>query len=312
MREETFLERAMPYPQEAVEEYAAKGWWLNQTYGDMLDRTVELHGDTIAVIDERTSLTFRQLKERVDRLAIAFVRLGIKKYDRMLFQLPNRHEYIIAFFAAHRIGAIPTLAVARQEYQEIFHFFRLADPVGWLVPARDGKRDFRELIGKIRGEAKNLKYLIVVEDGEALPDGACSFQNLLESVALADYPSDYLARFRPDPNDIAVIFTTGGTTGVPKGVPRTHNSFLASIRTSTQEVLPGDVRALVTPIGHTMANQGTIGGAIMHGATVVLLPTPRAAEMIEAIEKYRITDIDLVPTQDSKTSSTLPTCRTMT
>ena len=297
MKEGAYLEGAVPYPQEVAEEYAAKGWWLNQTYGDMLDRTVDLHGDTIAVIDERTSITFRQLKERVDRLAIAFVRLGIKKYDRLLFQLPNRHEYIIAFFAAHRIGAIPTLAVARQEYQEISHFFRLADPVGWLVPARDGKRDFRELIGKIRGEVKNLKYLIVVEDGEALPDGAFSFRNLLESVSPADYPSDYLARFRPDPNDIAVIFTTGGTTGVPKGVPRTHNSFLASIRTSTQEVLPGDVRALVTPIGHTMANQGTIGGAMMHGATVVLLPTSRAKEMLQAIEKYRITDIDLVPTQ---------------
>jgi non-ribosomal peptide synthetase component E (peptide arylation enzyme) len=225
------------------------------------------------------------------------VRLGIKKYDRILFQMPNRHEYIVAFFAAHRIGAIPTLAVARQEYQEISHFFRLADPVGWLVPARDGKRDFRELIDKIRGQAKNLKYLIVVEGEDGMPTGAFSFHDLIESVAPADYASDYLAQFRPNPNDVAVIFTTGGTTGAPKGVPRTHNSFLASVRTSTQEVLPGDVRALVTPIGHTMANQGTIGGAMMHGATVVLLPTPRATEMLKAIEKYHITDIDLVPTQ---------------
>lgn len=297
MKKRAYLEGAVPYPRDMVEEYTTKGWWLNQTYGDMLDRTVELHGDRMAVIDERTSLTFRQLKERVDRLAIALVQLGMKKYDRMLFQLPNRHEYIIAFFAAHRIGVIPTLAVARQEYQEISHFFRLADPVGWLIPARDGKRDFRELIDRIRREARNLKVLIMVEDGHATPAGAFSFRGLIESVTLADYPSDYLAHFRPDPNDVAVIFTTGGTTGVPKGVPRTHNSFLASVRTSTREVLPGDVRALVTPIGHTMANQGTIGGAMMHGATVVLLPTPRAKEMLEAIEKYRITDIDLVPTQ---------------
>ena len=129
-----------------------------------------------------------------------------------------------------------------------------------------------------------------------MPTGAFSFHDLIESVAPADYASDYLARFRPNPNDV-VIFTTGGTTGAPKGVPRTHNSFLASVPTSTQEVLPGDVRALVTPIGHTMANQGTIGGAMMHGATVVLLPTPRATEMLKAIEKYHITDIDLVPTQ---------------
>ena len=153
MREETFLERAMPYPARGGRGVCSERVVARPDYGDMLDRTVALHGDTIAVIDERTSLTFRQLKERVDRLAIAFVRLGIKKYDRMLFRLPNRHEYIIAFFAAHRIGAIPTLAVARQEYQEIFHFFRLADPVGWLVPARDGKRDFN-IIGKSAGRQR--------------------------------------------------------------------------------------------------------------------------------------------------------------
>ena len=97
MEEKAYLEGAVPYPQKVEDEYAAKGWWLNQTYDDVLDRSVELHGDRVAVMDERATLTFRQLKERVDRLAIALVRLGIKKYDRILFQLHNRHEYIVGF-----------------------------------------------------------------------------------------------------------------------------------------------------------------------------------------------------------------------
>ncbi len=297
MKREDYLEGAVPYSEEVIKEYRAKGWWLDKTYGDILDRSVECYPDKPAVIDEKVSLTYRRLKEQVDRLAIALVNLGVKKYDRMLFQLPNRHEYVIAFFAAHRIGAVPVLTVARQEYQEISHFFRIAGPVAWIVPARDGKREFKGLIERIRPEAKSLKYLIMPGDGEPLPEGAFSFESLIEKVSRDDYGPDYLAQFRPDPNDVAVIFTTGGTTGLPKGVPRTHNSFLTSVRTANESVLPSYVRGLVTPIGHTMANQGTIGGAIMHGAAVALISSPRTKEMCEAIERYRITDIDLVPTQ---------------
>jgi non-ribosomal peptide synthetase component E (peptide arylation enzyme) len=121
-------------------------------------------------------------------------------------------------------------------------------------------------------------------------------EELIGGAGTVDIPPDYLQSFRPNPNDVAIILTTGGTTGLPKGVPRTHNSFLANIRLSNSGVLPGDVRALVTPIGHTMAHQGTVGGAVMHGATALLLSSSRAGDIVEAIERHRVTDMDLVPT----------------
>ncbi len=127
MERRAYLEGGVPYPEEIIKEYTSKGWWLGLTYGDILDRAVERYPGKVAVVDARTSLTYRELKEKVDRLAIAFLKLGLRKYDRIVFQLPNRHEFLIAFYAAQRIGAVPVITVARQEYQEMSHFFKLTE-----------------------------------------------------------------------------------------------------------------------------------------------------------------------------------------
>jgi 2,3-dihydroxybenzoate-AMP ligase len=292
-----YLEGALPYPEEAIREYVAKGWWLNLTYGDLLDRAAQRNPDKLAVIDERVRLTYMGLRRKVDRLAIAFLNLGIGRYDRILFQLPNRHEFVVAYYAAQRIGAVPVLAVARQEYQEISNLLRSTEAVAWILPLRDGNRDYTPLIDQIRPEAKSLKHLIMPGDEGPLPDGALSFDQLIEETTPAEHPADYLAQFRPDPNDVAMIVTTGGTTGLPKGVPRTHNSFHASIRYTNRSCTEDDVFGLVTPIGHTMAHQGAVGSAIFFGGTLVIVAVPRAKEILEAIQKWRITSIGLVPTQ---------------
>lgn len=292
-----YLEGANPYPADVIKEYTAKGWWQNLTYGDKLDRSAASYPDKVAVVDERTQLTYAELKDKVDRLAIALLELGVKKYDRMLIQLPNRHEFVIAYYAMHKIGAVPVLAIPRHEHREVSHFFKLTEPVGWIVPLQDGTREFLPLIDQIRPKAESLKYLIMLDDEEALPSGALSMEKLVTGVRLGDYPADYLKQFHPDPNDVGVILPTGGTTGLPKGVPRTHNSFLANIRYTGADTRPEDVVGLATPIGHTMAQQGSVGGSIMKGATLALIAVPRAKDIMEAIQKNRITKLGLVPTQ---------------
>ena len=295
MVEWDYLEGANPYPPEVIKEYVDKGWWKNRTYGDILDRSAATYPDNIAVIDDRTQLTYVQLKEKVDRLAIALHERGVRKYDRLLIQLPNRHEFIVAFYAMHRIGAVPVLVIPRHEYREVAHLFRLTEPVGWFIPMEDGPRDFLPLIERMRSEAMSLKHLIIVEDEAPLDAGMLSMDGLIAGVDLRDYPHDYLQKLRPDPNDIALILPTGGTTGLPKGVPRTHNSYLAGVAVAQKSTKPNDVFGLATPIGHGLAQQGPVG-SLMKGATLVLISVPRAKEIMETIQKYKITCMALVPT----------------
>jgi len=297
MKKQTYLEGAVPYSPEAIQKYVEKGWWLDLTFGDVLDRAVRNQVEKTALIDDRVRLTYAQLKEKVDRFALALLNLGVKKYDRILIQLPNRHEFLVAFYGMQRIGAVPVLAIPRHGYREIIHFFKVMEPVGWILPLKERNEDFLPLMEAARTEAGSLQHLILVDDGGAIPPGALSFEGLVANVAPSAYPPDYLRQFRPDPNDVALILLTGGTTGMPKGVPRTHNSYLTNIRYTNIDTTPEDIRALATPIGHSMAHQGPVGGSIFYGGTLFLIASPRAQPILEAVEKYRITTLGLVPAQ---------------
>jgi non-ribosomal peptide synthetase component E (peptide arylation enzyme) len=293
-----YLEGFIPYKEEVIEEYVGNGAWANLTYGDLLDRAVAQHPDSIAVIDDWNRLTYKELNEKVKRFAIALVELGAKPHDRMVIQLPNRYEFVVAFYGMQKIGAVPVLAVPRHGYQEISAFFRLTEAAGWIVPVRDGKLEFISMVHKIGSEFEGLRYIIMPEDAEALPQPALSMEKLISDVKIGDYAPDYLDQFRPDPNDVAVLLPTGGTTGLPKMVPRTHNSLIVTNDCISKRIAPsGGILLQATPVGHAMAMQGSVNCAMFAGATLVLQGVPRPTEILETIEKEKITGAAMVPTQ---------------
>lgn len=292
-----YLEGFIPYTEDLIKEYTENGAWENMTYGDILDRTASRYPENIAVVDGKNRLTYRGLKNQVDRFATAMLRLGLRPHDRVILQLSNRFEFVVAFYGLQKMGAIPLLAIPRHGRQEIFNFFRVSDAVGWIVPPHDGKIPFAPLIEAIRSEYHKLRHLIMPQDGEALPSGAHSMEKLIENVKPEDYGENYLARFRPDPNDVAVLIPTGGTTGLPKIVPRTHHSLIVTNKYISSDLGPSDRIIQATPVGHAMAMQGAVNCAVYTGATLVLQGIPRPREIMETIQREGITRAFLVPTQ---------------
>jgi non-ribosomal peptide synthetase component E (peptide arylation enzyme) len=137
----------------------------------------------------------------------------------------------------------------------------------------------------------------MLDDGEEIPRKALSLESLLSGSDSGKDLSKDLVQYRPNPNDVAIILLTGGTTGMPKGVPRTHNSYLTNIRYTNNDTTSDDIRALATPIGHSMAHQGPVGGCFFFGATLCLIAVPRPAPILEAVQRHKITMLSLVPTQ---------------
>ncbi len=222
MRSKKYLDGFKPYSHELVKEYRENGAWEDLSYGDLLDRASAQFPDKIAVIDDQTRLTYKALRDQVDRFAIALVGLGIRPHDRMILQLPNRYEFVVAFYGMQKIGAVPVLAVPRHAHREISTFFNLTEAPGWVVPVRDGKIAFEPLIRQVQSEYERLKYLIMLGDGEALP-GALSMEKLIGDIKREDYPEDFLNPYRPDPNDVAVLIPTGGHDRPPQvGPPHTQ------------------------------------------------------------------------------------------
>lgn len=292
------LEGFLPYKKEVIKEYTENGAWLNLTYGDLLDRAAARNPDKTAVIDEGHRIPYGVLKEMVQRFAVSLLDLGMRPHDRVILQLPNRYEFVVAFYAMQSIGVVPVLAVPRHGLQEIASFVSLTEPVGWVVPARDGKTDFLPTIREVRSRFNGLKHILMPEDGEPLSRGALSMDRLVKDARLHAPTLETLKQSRPDPNDVAVLLPTGGTTGAPKMVPRTHNSLIVTNRYISQKsAVPDGILLQATPVGHAMAMQGSVNCAVFLGATLVLQAIPRPKEMLETIQKEKVTSAFMVPTQ---------------
>lgn len=296
------LPGVIPFPQEFVKQYYRNRWWIGITLGEMLDRSCDLYFYKDSLVTEKVRLTYRELQKRVNQGAIAFLHLGIQKQDRVLLQIPNWAEFVYAYYGLHKIGAIPVMCIPRFSQREMEHFCKLIEAKAWIVARRFEKIDYLPIIQGIQTQPFSPKHILIIESEEnesSLPEGTQSFNKLLEGVDLSQYPKDYLSSFRPDPGDICHLIPTGGSTGLPKLVPRTHNDFFCNFyfRARVWERSPRDITLIATPITHNMANEVSLNPTLLYGGKIVMISSTRSKEILEAIEKERVTNTILVVPQ---------------
>ena len=106
------VEGYVPFRPEDVERYLRNRWWLDLPWGDIFNKATDLYPDKEALVDDVARFTYRELPDKVDRLAISFIELGIKPRNFVMLQLPNWHEFVFSFFALQKVGAIVVLLIA--------------------------------------------------------------------------------------------------------------------------------------------------------------------------------------------------------
>ena len=289
------LEGFSPYAKEDAEKYTRMRWWLGMTWGDVFDKATDLYPDKVGLVDDTGRWTYSELRRAVDRLALGLIKLGIKTGEMVLVQLPNWHEYMFAFFALQKIGAIPVLLIPRHNQSEINHFAKLTEPVAWILPARHGKIEYQLIIDDVRKENPCLEHVIQVRaEGKG---GYLHLENLIDEADLSPASLQALADRRPDPNEVAQIMPTGGTTGLPKASPRTHNCYIENVEYHARrwELTSDDTVLVITPVGHGMALHWGIGGALFTCAKLVLLDSVAPDAICTAIQVEKVTAIASVP-----------------
>jgi len=288
------LEGFAPYAKEDAERYNRMRWWLGMTWGDVFDKVTDIYPDKTGLVDDVGRWTYRELRATVDRLAVSLMKLGIKPKDRVFIQIPNWHEYIYSFFALQKIGAIPVLLIPRHNQVELNHLYRLTEPVAWIVPKQYGKIDYQPIIDDVLKESPSLKHIIQVRADDTKYH---SLERLIEQGELTAENLKTLEARRPDPDEVAQIMPTGGTTGLPKASPRTHNCYIENIEYHARrwEVTSNDTLMVVTPVGHGMGMHWGIGGALFTHAKLVLLDSVAPEAICEAVQKEKVTAIPTVP-----------------
>ncbi|MER5443792.1 (2,3-dihydroxybenzoyl)adenylate synthase [Streptomyces sp. NPDC002790] len=280
---------APTWPAEYAERYRSAGYWRGETFGGVLRERAADHPDRIALVDpapSRRTWTYRQLDDRADRLAAGFVERGIRKGDRVVVQLPNVGEFFEVVFALFRIGALPVYALPAHRESEIAYFCTFTEAVAYVIPERHAGFDHRALASKVRAGAPSLKHVFVVGENPG------------EHTSLAEVPHEPGELDGPQPHELAFLQLSGGTTGRPKLIPRTHDDYMYSLWGSNEICgVDADTRFLVVlPAAHNypMSSPGWLG-VLYAGGTVVLAPAPDPDTAFPLVASERITMTGLVP-----------------
>ncbi len=290
------LDGFTPFRTEDIERYKRLGYWGGQTFGDILDRAADRYPDKEAFVDGASRLTFGQARDKVNRLAISLMNLGIGPTARVLVQLPNWNEFVYVYFALQKIGAIDVLLIDRYRSYEINHLIRLSGATAWILPWKYRKTDYSPIIKEVLKETPQMKNVVVVRGGDQRDHP--SLEALIEDVDLTEKNMAALAQRRPDPMQVAHMGPTGGTTGLPKIVPRTHNDLICSSDHVAKAwgMDATDICLLVGPIGHDLTfTKGFLVSVLTYGKTV-FLDSIDLDDICRAIEKEKVTALAWVPT----------------
>ena len=291
------LEGATPYREDDAEEYTKRRWWSGLTFGDLLDRAADVHPNREAFVDSENRLTYAQARENADRLAIGMMGLGIRPLDRVLVQLPNWTEFVSAYFACQKIGAVTVMLIDRYRQHEIERLADIAGAIAWIVPVRYGKTDFLPIIQDVRQQCPQIAYVITVRGEVDLP-GFSSLERLIAANEPTDGDMARLAACSPDPRQVAHMGPTGGTTGEPKIVPRTHNSLGCAVEYCSKawDQHCEDTNLIVGSISHDLSFTKGFIGSVMTLGKLVMLDSTDARTICETIAREQVTSVIWVPT----------------
>ena len=287
------LEGVVPFPPEFAKRYREKGYWLDKTLPQEYRIAFDKYEKRVALLDHDRAITYGELDRMSDNLALNLLDAGFKSLDRVVVQLPNVSEFVVLYLALQKIGGVPIAALMPHRFAEISQFVELSGAVACVVPDNQSDFDYCAMVDRIRQKSPHLRLGIVL--GPARP-GFLSLTDLIEKPA--KLPNSALSEIKIDPDDPAIFQLSGGTTGIPKLIPRTHNDYAYNTKMASAVCAVGEngVLLVILPIAHNLplACPG-IQGFLFHGGRVVLSTSPRPEDVCSLIEKHGVTHIKVVP-----------------
>jgi len=287
------LEGVVPFPPDYAAMCRAKGYWQDQSLAREFDAVFRKYADRVAIIDRGRSYTYTDIDRVSDRLALNLLAIGLKPLDPVVLQLPNVVEFVFLYFALQKIGAIPIAALSTHRYTEVSQFVSISKATTCVYPESQGDFAFGPMVRRVADESPSLKFRIVLGTAR---DGEHSLTELIEREPAL--PKSALTDIRIDPTDPAIFQLSGGTTGVPKLIPRTHNDYAYNSKTAAPVCgVTGDsVLLLVLPIAHNLplACPG-IQGYFFNGGKVVLSTSTKPEDMFALMQQYKVTHLKVVP-----------------
>jgi len=289
------------YSRQEIENYYAAGLWSADTFHDLLVQRVETNPDKVFATDGTRSLTFRQLFDGAQRLAVGLHRQGWRAGDTAAVQLPSWVEFVQVLAALSRLGviAVPIMPIYRRE--EVGYVASNAEIRGVFTPATFKKFNYLDMYLGLRQEHPDLTIVIIRSDSAAdaiinADDGVFSLQGL-EADTDDDSARAELGD-RPGPDEPFVIVYTSGTTSRSKGCVHTFNTYCAGARALIAPFgyTEADVQFGPSPVAHTTGLVTSVLVPMLTGASTHLMAEWDPARGIDEIQRFGCTAAVTAPT----------------
>jgi len=280
------LEGCVPWPEPLARKYREQGYWAGITLADMIRRSCDTWPGSVAIVDGGQRLSYGELWARARSLATGLSAQGLKPGERVVVQLPSGAEFVVVFLALQMLGAIPVLAMPQHRRTEIDHFVARTGASYLFIPAVERDFDHRAMAREIHLD--HLRHVIVA--GEPLGGQAA----LADLYAADDRDAAGAGRPGPDPEEVAVLLLSGGSTGLPKIIPRTHNDYAYNVwsASAASGFSENTVLLSLLPMAHNY-NLGCPGilGVLARGGTVVVAAGRDAETVFATVEREKVTFI---------------------
>lgn len=279
------------FPADRAAAYRQAGYWTGQPLDSILSNGAAQWPEVTAIVDSQRSYTFAELDHVADRVAGRLAALGMRAGDRVLLQLPNTTQFAVAFFGLLRAGVVPVMCLSGHRSAELSHFAGISGAVGLIITDTTAGFDFRTMAAQLQDEHPALRHVIV--DGD--PGEYLSWSALTDPDG--DAPRATPARDGFDAAEPALLLVSGGTTGLPKLIARTHDDYVYTAVASAQEyqMTSADTYLVALPAGHNfpLGCPGLLG-AMTVGAPTVFTHDPSPENAFALIDKHHVTVTGLV------------------
>ncbi|WP_405077876.1 (2,3-dihydroxybenzoyl)adenylate synthase [Pectobacterium versatile] len=277
-----------PWPEELAQRYRDKGYWVGLPLTDAWERHLATQPDAVAVVCGERQWSYRELDRQSSALASRLTESGLRCGDTALVQLPNVAEFYLTFFALLKMGVAPVNALFSHNKLELLSYATQIEPRLLIASAEHSLFDNGEFLDRLQTQVPRLQTVVMLGDS---PLGH----------SLTDWLQPYASTSQYQPSasgQVAFFQLSGGSTGTPKLIPRTHDDYYYSVRRSVEicELAPHTryLCALPAPHNFPLSSPGSLG-VFYAGGRVVLAPDPGAMTCFPLIERHQIDITSLVP-----------------
>jgi 2,3-dihydroxybenzoate-AMP ligase len=272
-------------PLAELERYVQAGVLGAECWSEALHDSCHRHADRIALATPEGNVSYSELDGLVTRAAAAFIGLGLHPTDRVIFQLINCRELVIAFLGCLRAGLIPVCTLAAHREHEIGYIANHAEARAHIVQGDDPKFDHVAFAHELRGRIPSMEVLISTR-GTARP-GIPRLEDLIARTHLAQAEA-LVASVRHDPYQVAIMQLSGGTSGVPKLIPRFNSEYVYNMRAVAEflEYRSDDVMLMPMPMIHNASMCCAWGPMLLVGGTFIVTPQPSIEVLAEVLKRH--------------------------